>query len=42
MLKHALAAQSVEVKSPRKGRGVRAHSLREQDYGVAVGDVETI
>ena len=42
MLEYAFAAQSVEVEGPREGCWVGAHGLREQDDGVAVGDVEAV
>lgn len=42
VLEHAFATQSVEVKGAREWRRVRAHSLREKNDGVAVGDVEAV
>jgi hypothetical protein len=42
VLEYAFAAQSVEVEGPREGCWVGAHGLREQDDGVAVGDVEAV
>jgi len=40
VLQHALDAQRVEVKRTRKRLRVGAHGLREEDQGVAPGDVE--
>lgn len=42
MLQYALPAQSVEIERTCEWRRIGAHGLREEDYGVALGDVKAL